>query len=338
MFICNENVFDMMLSTRNVSVWILYIMCTQIKMTLNSVIALLTLAACIIPTACGNPPKLLLISMDGFKHDYLSLPALKPEHINNFQYFIDNGVKADQVINVFPTVTYPNHFSLITGLYPESHGVVHNRFYDPDPRVKDTFWYDNRRDNFDPVWFDVGAEPIYVTNQKAGKDRRSGSALWPCGLGKVKGIAPNNIIYDADPFSHINFTKLVDTVIEWYTDEIDPINLGLLYFDEPDETGHRHGAGSDQVVQMIIKLNDVLGHLFERLKEEKLGDEINIILTADHGFANVTEMVSLSDYGIYEGRDYNSSSQFLNHITEQLYTNNVTGKPNREMHIYFCFF
>lgn len=108
-------------------------------------------AAVALVEAVSPHPKLILISMDGFKHDYLELPGLQAENISHFQHFMRHGVRADQLINVFPTVTYPNHYTLITGLYPESHGIVHNKFYDPSPEVKDHYWFDNRRDNFDPV-------------------------------------------------------------------------------------------------------------------------------------------------------------------------------------------
>ena len=272
-------------------------------------------------------PKLLLISMDGFKHDYLELPGLMEENIANFRTMINNGVRVEHVMNVFPTVTYPNHYTLITGLYPEHHGIVHNRFYDSSSEVKDHFMFDSRRDNFDPVWYDTGAEPIYVTNKLAGGKRLSGSALWPCGVGKVKGIAPDKLIPDADSWSKIEFNKLVDTVVGWFSDKTNPINLGLLYFDEPDHVSHVYGAGSTEVITMINKLNDVLGHLFQRLKEEGLYEDMNIVITADHGFVNVTDIVVLSDYGLEEGTDYTTGSYFENHSTVHFYPKNITGKP-----------
>lgn len=297
------------------------------NMVLFSFITVITL----LPFITGQTPlpKLLLVSMDGFKHDYLELPGLKPEDISNFKYVITNGVRASQIVNVFPTVTYPNHYTLITGLYPESHGIVHNRFYDPSPEVMSYFWFDNRRDNFDPVWYDVGAEPIYVTNKKAGTKRNSGSVLWPCGLGKVKEIAPDRIVPNADPFNKTGFEDRVDYMMNWFTDKENPINLGLLYFNEPDETAHATGAGSEEVIKKIIELNDVLGYLFQKLKKAKLFEEMNIIITADHGFTNVSEIVDLSEYDIIERRDYRSASEFKNHITVQLFPTNVTGK-NRE--------
>lgn len=270
-------------------------------------------------------PKLILISMDGFKHDYLELPGLKQQNISNFLHMVQNGVRAEYVVNVFPSVTYPNHFTLITGLYPESHGIVHNRFYDPDPKVMDHFWFNSRRDNYDPVWYDNGAEPIYVTNNKAGGHRKSGSVLWPCGLGKVKEIEPDRLIPNADPFNDTDFKIRVDYMVKWLADEKDPINLGLLYFNEPDEVAHATGAGSEEVKVMIGKLNEALGYLFESLRDAKILDQVNIILTADHGFTNRSEFVNFEDYDILEQRDYVSGSQFKNNIVEQWFPTNLTG-------------
>ncbi|KAL4233252.1 hypothetical protein ACF0H5_007936 [Mactra antiquata] len=263
-------------------------------------------------------PKLILISMDGFRYNYLDM--FSSDEIPNFRYIIENGVKAESMLNVFPSVTYPNHYTLITGLYPESHGIVHNRFY--DPVWKEYFFYDNRRDNFDPIWFDVGAEPIYVTNKKADASRCAGSVVWPCGLGKVKGIGPDKIIPDADPFSVIDFKTRVDTLVSWFTEKINPINLGLLYFPEPDEIAHHSGAGSENVTRFIKgELNDVLGHLFQRLKESNLFDEMNIILTADHGFTNYTKAIVLAEYGLNSTLYSTGSKFFKNHLAVNIFPN-----------------
>lgn len=222
--------------------------------------------------------------MDGFRYDYLDL--IPTNETENFQFLIRNGVKAKSLMNVFPTVTYPNHYSLITGLFPESHGIVHNRFY--DKYWNEFFLYSNKRDNVDSLWYDVGAEPIYVTNKKAGG--YSGSVVWPTGIGEVKGIKPDRLVPDADAFTNINNTRRVDYLIEWFTSKTNPINLGLLYFNEPDEIAHATGAGSKNVTDYIKgDLNKALGYLFKRLKEENLFNEVNIILTADHGFTNITK-------------------------------------------------
>lgn len=266
-----------------------------------------------------SSPKVLLISVDGFRYNYLDL--LAAEETPNFHYLIKNGVKSE-LINVFPTNTYPNHYTLITGLYPESHGIVQNRFYDSDFRVKDFFWYDDRRDNFDPVWYDVGAEPIYVTNKKGSGIRKCGSILWPGGLGKVKGVQPDMVYEDKDPFSHVNFTKMFDDMVDWFTMKDNPINLGLLYIDEPDETAHKYGAGSLEVIQFIKEFDGILGHFIQKLKDTGLINELNIILLADHGFTNITTHVVFTDYGISEN-EYTTGSHFQNRQALQMYPKGI---------------
>lgn len=262
----------------------------------------------------GSVPKLIIISMDGFRYDYLD--RFIANQTSNFQYFIQNGVKAKYIRNVFPTVTYPNHYTLITGLYPESHGMVHNRFYDPN--LLEHFWYDNRMANFDPMWFDNGAEPIYVTNHKAGSNRKAGSVLWPSGLGKVECIGPDYIIPNADPFNKTKFETRIDYLMDWFTDTNNPINLGLLYFDEPDETAHVYGPDSEPVNNLIKgPLNDALGYLKKKLEEADMLESTNIILTADHGFATVVKLINLDDY-IPESW-YETGGLWQNHIVVQLF-------------------
>ncbi|KAK3608381.1 hypothetical protein CHS0354_035378 [Potamilus streckersoni] len=231
-------------------------------------------------SASNELPKLLLISMDGFRYNYLD--RIAPENKNNFQYFIDQGVRAKWVENVFPSVTFPNHYTIITGLYPENHGVVENRFY--DPVFNETFLFENSNQNFESKWYDMGAEPVYVTNTKAGNGRLSGVVMWPAGLAAVKCTPPDRFIPGAYWINKsIEFEQRIDYIIRWFSDPDYPINLGLLYFEEPDETGHPYGPESEEVKNVIAKLNEVLGILKKKLESKKLLEKINIIITADHG-------------------------------------------------------
>lgn len=272
-------------------------------------------------------PKLILISMDGFRHNYLE--QIPEKEVPNFNYFKKNGVRVKSVKNVFPSVTYPNHYSLITGLYPESHGVVHNRFYDPN--LKTNFFYDTVRDNLDPLWYDVGAEPIYVTNNKAGQGRRSGSVLWPSGIGRVKCIGPDKVVPNANAFTVMNFTERVDYLIKWFTEEKEPINLGLLYFNEPDEIAHEYGPDSDEVRNFIKgELNSVLGYLMQELKAHGLQESMNIILTADHGFAKVTNYIALDEH--VNLSYFNTGSNFQNSVVLHIYPNEgMTEKVHEQL-------
>lgn len=242
-----------------------------------------------------TPPMLLLVSLDGFRHDYLDM--FNENETANFQYFIKNGVKAKHVINVFPSVTFPNHMTLLTGVYPETHGVTHNNFY--DPKLNDTFFMHTFYQNLEPKWFDNGAEPIWVTNQKSGLERKSGSLMWPGGLTTVKCIQPKVLshTYLYNSTQQISYRQRIDYIIKWFTDKKEPINLGLLYFPEPDEVGHQYGPASKEVKEEILKIDAALGHLRTELDAHGLLDKMNIILTADHGMTEVGKsFINLDEY------------------------------------------
>ena len=243
--------------------------------------------------------------MDGFGHRYLD--TVPDNLISNFEYFIQNGVKAKWMENVFPSATYPNFYTMITGLYPESHGLVHNSFY--DRTLNDTFSIGNLADNFDPKWYT--AETIYYTNQKAGPGRYSGAIAFPAGVTPSKGKPLDHVIPN---FFWGNITDLkyshmeVDTMVQWFQDKDKPINLGLLYFAEPDEVCHKYGPDSNETRAMIGRLNDVIGYLKSELKDAGLLGSINIILTSDHGLVNHKGYVNI------EGCS-NSSWYYTNHNT-----------------------
>ena len=103
--------------------------------------------------------------------------------------------------------------------------------------------------------------------------------------------------YFASPFSFsIPFSVRVDTMAGWFTQEDRPINFGVLYYHEPDETGHFHGPNSTEMVRMIQTLDSDIGYMIGVLKEKELFDELNIVLTSDHGMSELTANVYLDDY------------------------------------------
>lgn len=235
----------------------------------------------------GSNP-LIVISFDGFRWDYLTRTSTP-----NFDKFLENGVTARYGLrNAFVTKTFPNHFTLATGLWEESHGIVANSMY--DPVLNQTFVAGNLSANEDPAWFNVGAEPIWVTNQLQTLNGRSGVIMWVGGGAPIKWVQPSRYVhYDTNVK---NETK-IDMLIDWFTDEY-PINLGMIYFDEPDGFGHKYGPDSPQVTGMIGGLDKVVGYLLTRLEEKGLLDVTNIILTSDHGFTNtpVEKMINLDEH------------------------------------------
>ena len=224
-------------------------------------------------------PKLLLISMDGFRWDYLT----KEGNFPNLRHIRDTGVSANRGLkNVFLTKTLLNHYSILTGLYAESHGITGNIFYDSNLKEKFNSFI-NLTQLTDSRWFDVGAEPIWATNQKASPSRHSGSVMFWGSDARVKGFIPTHHV----PFNISSpFRDRTDLIIGWFTAE-NPINLGLLYFNEPDHTGHIYGPDSKEVIQKIEELDAEVDHLLKRLKEVNLLDKINIIITSDHGMTSL---------------------------------------------------
>ena len=213
----------------------------------------------------------------------------------NFQMLIDNGVvvKSPSVKNVFVTKTMPNHYSLVTGLYEESHGITANEFY--DPVYNETFTIPAAMDNI-KWWNGTGTqkvEPLWVTNDAVGGEHHtSGVYFWPGS--EVKGMQSK---YFVSPFNmSIPFSVRVNTVAGWYTQEHRPINFGAMYYHEPDVTGHQHGPDSAEMVDMIITLDGYIGDLISVFKEKEIFDGLNIVLTSDHGMSQMKADVYLDDY------------------------------------------
>ncbi|RMZ92964.1 ectonucleotide pyrophosphatase phosphodiesterase family member 5 [Brachionus plicatilis] len=222
-------------------------------------------------------PLLLLISFDGFRWDYLSRG-----HLPNFEYLKTAGSYANYVKNTFSTVTFPNHWSIVTGLYQESHGILNNHIFDPE--LNKTFH--TNKESMNTLWYDPFniAEPIWTLNEKKGNNRLS-AAEW---LG-------SNIIFNKTSVTSVDYNTsrtyndIIDQFIKFFTDAKRPINFGAVYFDEPDATGHKYGPDSKELLEKLNELDSNLGYLIDKLKSNKLFDSLNIIITSDHGMQSVQE-------------------------------------------------
>lgn len=224
---------------------------------------------------------LLIVSFDGFRWNYLNRTSTP-----HFDHVISTGVFATHgLTNEFATSTLTNHWSMVTGLHPEDHGIIENEMFDPVinksyiPLYKDKFAMN------DPRFYNTGVEPIWVTNQLQKKNGRSGSIMWWGAENEIKGIHPTyHMPFNLEVDSKVKINKM----IEWLSDE-NPVNLGLLYFSEPDHTAHAYGPDSENVTEMIQYVDHLTGYLFEQLEKKSILDGINIIITSDHGFAPVSK-------------------------------------------------
>ncbi|KAL8577327.1 hypothetical protein ACOMHN_048381 [Nucella lapillus] len=273
--------------------------------------------------------KVIIVSFDGFRWDYLSRT-----HTPNFDRIIRNGVQARYGLkNAFQTKTFPNHFTLVTGLYEESHGIVGNIMF--DPVLNETFTISNTSQVAASRWFDVGAEPIWVTNQIQKKKGRTGCMQWVGCEAPIKGVVPtHHVPYDP----HMSNETSIDKIIEWFKGTY-PVNLGLIYYNEPDSTGHQFGPNSPELTAMIGALDKVVGYLLAKLQAADLLESTNLILTSDHGFAATgpDQIVNLDNYispDSYRILSSNPVAAILPNkgLEEEIYKNLSAGAEKKNSH------
>ncbi len=227
----------------------------------------------------------LLIALDGFRWDFL-----ERFEAPNLIELAASGVRADGLKPVFPTKTFPNHYTIVTGLYPEHHGIVANSMYDPERdayfRMGDTSAVT------DPAWWQ--GEPIWVTAEKQGKI--TASYFWPGSEAAIKGVLPTywkRFDQDVPP------SERVSQVLRWLDlPEAQRPDFISLYFGQTDRVGHRFGVEDPEMAASVLEIDGVLGELFDGLRARDVFEDINIIVVSDHGMTNLSpdRVVFLDDY------------------------------------------
>jgi predicted AlkP superfamily pyrophosphatase or phosphodiesterase len=217
---------------------------------------------------------LILISLDGFRSDYL-----EKYHPPNLSRLAAQGVHAKKMIPAFPSVTYPNHHTLATGLWPEHHGIIGNSFYDPAFKINFEIVENPRPD--DGRWW--GGEPIWVTAIKQG--RVADCMFWPGSDVPIKNIRPN----EWKPYSdNFNITNRVDTVLEWLARPAEKRpSLVTLYHFETDAAGHNAGVDSPEMAKAVALVDQSIGRLVNGIHLAHLDDLVNFIVVSDHGMADL---------------------------------------------------
>ena len=244
-----------------------------------------------------RPPVTILISIDGFRSDYLE-KGLTPVLAG----LAKDGVRADMVPS-FPTKTFPNHWTLVTGLVPDRNGITANKMVDPR-RPGETF----TMANVDPFWWS-DAKPIWVEAEEAGI--RSAAMFWPGSAvpwgGKVEGWGPVEggvLPQDWQQFSmQITNTQRVNSVLDWLRRPagIRP-QFVTLYFDTVDTAGHDGGPDGAEVRDALKDIDGYVAMLREGLGE--LGQPANLVIVADHGMAatssdRVIALDTIADPSLY---------------------------------------
>lgn len=223
----------------------------------------------------ANQP-LILISIDGFRPDYLQR-GVSPV----LNQLAQQGASAAVMRPSFPSVTFPNHYTLVTGLRPDQHGIVANTMEDPlIPGVR--FALSKREAVTDRRWWDM-AEPFWVTAEKAGV--KTGTMFWPGSEADIQGVRPSQwAVFD----EKMSPDTRVDTLLGWLDlpAEQRP-RLLTLYFDQVDHAGHDFGPDSPQIAQAVAEVDAALGRLRAGLQQRGL--QANLVIVSDHGMSAVSD-------------------------------------------------
>lgn len=217
--------------------------------------------------------KLLLVSIDGLRADALDR-GITP----NLQRIIDGGVRAEWMTPSYPSLTFPNHYTLVTGLRPDHHGIIHNSM---DVAELGRFKLSEAETVTRVEWW--GGEPIWVSAEQAGV--RTATWSWPGSEAEIKGIRPSQWRrYDES----IALEARADSVLGWLrqTDAAAP-RLATLYLETVDKAGHRHGPDSMQYTAAVKHADAVVGRLLDGLQQHGLSADTNVVVVSDHGMAAV---------------------------------------------------
>jgi predicted AlkP superfamily pyrophosphatase or phosphodiesterase len=269
-----------------------------------------------------NKPYVIMVSIDGYRHDYAKL------HDAPFMKNIEKTGNYAPLKSVFPTKTFPNHVSLVTGLKAGHHGIVSNRFY--DRKRKESYLIGNKKNMSDGSWY--GGEPIWVAAHKQGM--MSASFFWVGSDANIQNLYPTYYY----PYNQsIPNERRVDQVIKWLKlPKAQRPHFLTLYFSDVDSAGHSYGPKSTQVKKAVQDIDSELKRLYR--ETNKLGLPVNFIFVSDHGMTKIkhnlylSELITMDDAIMMEERGpfvhlYISDPQIKERAYRQL-------KKNKKLSVY----
>lgn len=217
-------------------------------------------------------PYVILISLDGFRWDYA-----EKYNAENIKMLGASGVRAESMIPSYPSLTFPNHYTLATGLYPSHHGLVSNSFYDRNR--KESYVMSDKLAVRDGSWY--GGTPIWVLAEQ--QQMLSASFYWVGSEANIKNKVPS---YYYNYSEAIPNTRRVEIIKNWLA--LPPAkrpHLITVYFSEPDHNGHTYGPESPETAQAVKMVDSAVGQLVAAIKTTGL--PVNFILVSDHGMTTI---------------------------------------------------
>ena len=246
-----------------------------------------------------DAPYVVLISIDGFRWDYVDRREAR-----SLKSIAEQGVRGERLLPVFPTLTFPNHYSIATGLYPSRHGIVANDF-----PLSDGSWYRLRSRQKVQDGRNYGGTPIWVAAETQGMV--SASFFWVGSEADIQGIHPTHYrLYD----KKIRPGQRTKQVLAWLkAPRPQRPHFITLYFEQVDDYSHWYGPGADETGRTIRDISRQLGRLWRGIQRLPHGDQVNMIFVSDHGQARFAEpyqpfslegLVDLEDVVAVNGDSY----------------------------------
>lgn len=238
----------------------------------------LLLAACAtapprIDDATPAPRSVLLVALDGFRAGDLDL-GVTP----TLSRLAGDGVRAEWLTPSYPSLTFPNHYSMVTGLRPDRHGITHNTMRD---EALGRFTLSDRDAVGDGRWWQ--GEPAWVTAERAGLP--TATLFWPGSEAPIQGLQPRRwTAFDKD----MPLAARADTVLDWLAEPpATRPRLATLYFETIDAASHAHGPDSPQARAALREVDAALGRLVDGLAARGQLDQVDLVIVSDHGMATV---------------------------------------------------
>lgn len=245
----------------------------------------LAISACAPPAVTPDRAIVILVSIDGFRWDYLDRYQAP-----NIRALADRGVRAEGLIPQFPSKTFPNHYTIVTGLKLANHGIISNNMR--DAVIPGEFSLSNRDVLADPRWW--GGEPIWNTAEQQGLI--AGAMFWP---GSETVIGGRQATYWTPFDDDMPHEARVERILGWLEQPDDKRPSFLtLYYSDVDSTGHDEGPESEAVGAAVNAVDRSIGALVRGVDAIGLADRVNYILVSDHGMAALSRdrMIVLDDF------------------------------------------
>lgn len=253
----------------------------MLKRTLLCLVALVALLA---STPSYGRKTTVLVSFDGFRWDY-------PSYYDTpfLDRMASHGVEGS-LIPSFPSKTFPNHYTLATGLRPEHHGIIANSFLDRATGAK--FSLGNPKTKSDPRFYH--GEPLWLTAQRQGL--RTAVFYWPGSDVAISGKRPD-VWHDYGEKPHMTFAQRADSIVAYLDKKAAP-DLIMAYFEEPDASGHSFGPQAKETRRAVEAVDSLLASLWARIERAGMGGKVNLVVVSDHGMTWFTpsRKIKPSDY------------------------------------------